>query len=215
MLKAFKTFALSSACLGAALLSTGCEINEGDVADARENAVEEQNETEQVREDADREIAKKEGELDSARHTAMRPNYDENQEDKQEEVEEKQQDLEETRKQQQENVREQKRKEQEAKAEAERKEQKLAAKTARDSYAKSTQTKLESIDKEIAEMKEDLDGLKETALQVAETNIELLEVKRENLSDALSELQAAEIMDWKSHMEKVEQALKRFENDDD
>ena len=77
MFKSIKPIAISSACLGAAIFFCGCEINEGDVAAARDKVVEEQNETQQAREDAKREINEKEIELDHARYTVKRPNYDE------------------------------------------------------------------------------------------------------------------------------------------
>ena len=59
MFKSVKTIAISSACLGSAVLFSGCDVNEGDVASARDNVVQEQQETDQARKDADHAMMKK------------------------------------------------------------------------------------------------------------------------------------------------------------
>ncbi|QEG24943.1 hypothetical protein MFFC18_48660 [Mariniblastus fucicola] len=197
-----KTMAMSAALLGASLLVAGCEVNEGDVADARENVAEEKRETREARVEADREIAEQKREMDETRHKAMRPDYDELNEEKRE--------LNELRNDKQEEISEEQRETREAEAEADRLERELKAKNARDGYVAGVKQKLESIDKRIDSMQEELEGLEGTAYQELQTNIELMEVKRDNVSDALSALENAEVMNWEAEKPKVEQALERI-----
>jgi len=210
MFKSFKKFALPLTCmgLGAVFMFTGCEVNQGDVTAARDDVAEERDETQQAREEANREINEAERDLEDARHKAMRPNYDEDQSG----VDEQQEELEETRQQQNENVREEERETDEAKAEAERLERELAAKNARETYVADVESKIETIDERIAAMEEQSENLEGEAQQEMDTNIELLEVKRDKLSDALSDLQGAEVLEWESHKAKVEQALERIDD---
>ena len=208
MFKSFKALSLTFGCLAAAALFSGCNLDESDVAAARDKVEEEQKETNEARKEADREINEKEKELETARHKAMRPNYDGDQS----EVEERKEELEETRKAQNENIKEEERETQEAKADADRLESELAAKKSRDEYVAGIESKLEAVDQGVAAMKEKAESLEGAALQAAETDIELLKVKRDNLSDALSNLKGAAVTEWESQKENVKQALSRFSN---
>ena len=210
MFKSIKPIAISSACLGVAIFFCGCEINEGDVAAARDNVVEEQNETQQAREDAKREINEKEIDLDHARYTAKRPDYDE-----QSDVGEMEIELEETRQQMSKKIRKEERETKEAKADAELKESKLSAKNARDSFTADVETKWKTVTERIDAMSQELESLKGAEHQKLQTDIKLLEVKRDNLTAGLADMKSVEVLEWESQKEKVQQALKRLENSDE
>lgn len=188
-------------------LATGCETTEKDVVAARENVREEMRETEKVRREGQQKIDEAEEELSDARHKSLRPNYDDA------EVEEAKQDLEEAKKQAAENNREEQRETEQAKAEAEKVAREFEMTKARDAFVAKMNEKLESVDQRISAMKEQAEGLEGAELQKINTDVELLEVKRENLADAISEIESAELTEWESKQKLAEQAWDRIDID--
>jgi hypothetical protein len=58
-------------------------------------------------------------------------------------------------------------------------------------------------------MQERADDLEGDAKQKLDTEIELLQVERENLSDAISAVESADLENWESKKSGVEKALER------
>ena len=195
----------------AGFLLTGCEVSRQDVADARKDVIEEQRETEQAKADAAENISEKQRELDDARHSTLRTPYNDG--NLTDETAAERKELEDTRQRENEEVREEEQETMEAKKQADRLARELAAKKSREAYVATVNTEIEAVEQRLEDMRTRLDGMEEGAeRQQLETDIEVLDVKRENQADALSEIENAELLEWESKKTMVEQARERIKS---
>ena len=192
---------------------TGCNVGENDVTASRENVAEEQRETTEVRREGEDRVREQESALADARHTVNRPDYDgDDRENAGEELDDAKQNVEDAKREAAKNLADEKRETEEVKAKADKKAREMKASKARDAYVEQMNAKLESIDKSTESMESKKDGLKGAALQKVETDIEIMQVHRENLADAISKVEAAELMDWESKKALADQACKRIDD---
>lgn len=203
-------FVIFSLLVGGLLLG-GCEVSDSDVTAAREDVADAQRDTEQAKIDAAENIRDKEQDLNEARHSTMRKPYEASRND---EVADKKRELDETRADETENVREKQIETAEAKQEADRLARELAAKKVRDGYLAEVNSKLEAVDQRLTDMRDRAGDLEDGTVQrqKLDTEIEVLEVKRESLDDAIDNLEAADSAEWETNKNLVEQALKQLQD---
>jgi chromosome segregation ATPase len=204
--KQFKRLATCASLSTVLIATAGCEINERDVTAARDNVVEERQETEQTRREAAQKIMDKEKELADARHSAKKVPYDE-----QGNVREKQEELENTREEAREDVKQEEQETREAEMEAKRMESELAAKNARDALVASANQKLEAVDQRIDAMKTQLEQLEGAEHEKLATDLAQLQTDRKALADAIDEVNDVEVLQWETKKPLVEKAIQRID----
>ncbi len=205
--KKIGTIALSAACCSAAIF-TGCQVDEADVTAAKDNVRQEQQKTAEVRREGQAEVNQSEAELTAARQRALRVPYDDG---KQLDVAKAENKLADSKLDAQEKLIEQKGDTNEAREEAARLAAELKMTQDRDVYTTNAKAKLAIVDQRIAALESQQVGLTGDALQTNKTDIEILNGKRENLSDAIDQVDNAEVMQWKTRQPLVEQAIEKFD----
>ncbi len=209
----FKLKTLSFAFAGTVAVASliGCEeVTEKDLADARENVATERQETAEVRAEGQEDVVAAEQRLEEARHEALRVPYEGGKDDN---VLEKEQELNEAKQNLNNKVENENQETIEAEKQAEEVEAKLAATKDRDAYLVTPKSKLEEIDRKLEMLSDEKDGLdEELAQQKIQTEIELLEVKRDALSEAISEVEGIGVLLWQTKKPLVESALKNLDS---
>ena len=203
----FGMIAMSAVCC-CAVIFTGCQVDEADVTAAKDNSRQEQQKTDKVRRDGQAEVNQSEAELTAARQRAMRVPYDKS---TQLDVAKAEKDLADTKLEAKENLIEQKSDTNEARL----KEAGLAAELKltqeRDAYLAKADAKLAIVDQRIATLETQQVGLSGEELQTIKTETEILRAKRKILSDAIAAVKAAEVMQWKTSLSLVDQAIEQFD----
>ncbi len=195
-----------------ALISlVGCDVTTSDVETARNNVIEEQRETEEARAAGDQAVRAAEENEKRLRETAMRDareNADERLRSAAEETAE-------AKREREARVAKEEKETAEAKARAERLAAELAATRARDAYVIEAEAELKKIDTRISIMKDQSSQLQGEELAAHKTKIEVLEIRREAVSDAIAKLKAAEVLQWETEKATVDTAIKTANKEDD
>ncbi len=194
-----------------ALFLAGCEVTSTDVDAAREDAREEQLETQQARAEGTSEIREKAASEQQLRETSMRQPNDE----------QAKKDLIEARKatdmarlEKNENVSEEQLETSEARKKADRLATELQATRARDAYLNQSNTELEKIDARIETMRDRLDTLEGVEKDNLSADIEVVKIRREAYSDAIYALKNEDVIEWESKKPAVDDALKQAQKSD-
>lgn len=201
------TLAMFASCVVCTLFG-GCEVKEKDVADARDQVVKEQQETAEALKSGEQDVQEAKKDLAIARHEAMRVPYEGGKDDQ---VLEKERELADAKQNMQENVNEEKKETAEAKQEAKQKEAELMATKERDAFLVTANSKLAAVDDQLEAMEAEKDQLQdEKAKQQLQTEIGILEVKRESLSDAIDQVETVEVLQWQSKKSLVDDAIAKL-----
>jgi hypothetical protein len=196
-------FGLSAASL---MILAGCaDVSRHDVTAAREKAMEEQQEANEARRDAQDKIVEQEQRTDEVRREAFRPTYDEQ---GTEAIRTEEERTEEVRRETAEEVNEEQQEANEAATEAAKTEARFEAQKARDSYVKEAELQLIKADEQIAVMKEQAANLEGAEKDASDTKMNLIDERRETAQEAIDDVKSAEVEDWELARDDVERALK-------
>lgn len=187
-----------------AVVALGCQqaTTERDVADAREDLREEQQDVADAKADAQADVAEEQQDVDAARREAMKPVLDENENirDEQADVAEAQHDGADAVADEQQDVAD-------AAADVRKKEAELAATRARDGFAADAEGKLAKADQTISTLKEKASNASGAEKTELDAKIDRLQEQRDRAEDAIDDLKSAELMKWDAHKPTVNSAM--------
>jgi hypothetical protein len=207
-----KLHSLSFTLLGVIAVSCliGCQevTTEKDLADARQNVASERRATEEARIAGQENIVAAEQRLEDARHEALRVPYEGGKSD---DVLQKETELAEAKQDLDEKVASEEQRTMEAEEKAQEVEAKLTATNERDAYLASAKIKLNQLDNKLEAMSDEHAGLdNELAQQKIQTEIDVLQVKRDALKYAIREVEGVGVLLWQTKKPLVESAMENL-----
>ncbi|QDT50440.1 hypothetical protein Pan258_44990 [Symmachiella dynata] len=187
-------------CSSAIAVGSGCnqDVTREDLSDARNEVIEERQETQVARQDAQEEINEERNETEAERQKVMRPNFDE--------LNEEQRETQEAREEANEAIAEEEQETREAEQEANRIEAKLKAQQSRDAYLKQAQAQVHEAELRIEALEEKADGLDGAEKDAIEVQIEELHTHQERLQDEIDDMKSLDALKWQSKQAEVETA---------
>ncbi len=96
--------------------------------------------------------------------------------------------------------------------EAQQTEANYNAQQARDAYLKQTEERLVQMDTQIAQLRERGDTLQGAERDGFDESLDLVDSRRKAVDKAVDELESAELQDWKSFQDEVENAMKQLKS---
>lgn len=179
-----------------AFMAAGCQqsTTPDDVADARDDLREEQQDVAEVQREGAADIADEQADV---RHEAMKPALDDDVRDEQRDVIAAEQDAKEEINEEQQDVRD-------AASELKQTEEELAATTARDAFVAETEVQLKTADDKIAAHKDQADNLEGAEKDALDAKIAKLQTERDALEDSLDSLKGADLLKWQDHQRDVQ-----------
>ena len=193
-----------------ALIVAGCQesTTREDVADARADVLEEQQDVATAQADANADVAAEQDDLDAARREANKPvlDGDESAEAAKDLADEKR-DIAAARADANEEVLDEKRDVAEAAKDLQTTEAELQQTQARDAFAQQAEQQLALADKKIEELEareDNADGAAEKAFQ---DQIAKIKAQRDPVDDAVDDMKSAEIMKWQDHQKNAQLAM--------
>lgn len=188
----------------------GCDVTPSDVKSAKNDVLKEQQETELARSEGDKAVRVAEENEKRLRETAMR--------DAREKADEKVQsaakETAEARREREAQIAKEEMETAAAKVTAERLAAELAATQARNLYVAGAEADLTKIDARLGAMREQAKASEGQVLTELKTKIEILEIRRKAVFDAVEKLKAIEVLRWESEKAAVEAAIKSANQDD-
>jgi chromosome segregation ATPase len=190
---------------GVALVAAGCaeSTTQKDVADARKELREEQQETAETVRDAQKDVA--DARRDAAPYTVNKPINSQD-------AAEARQDVADAQHKANEQIRDQVENQNEAVVELKTAEQQLAATKARDAFVADAERKLADAEARIDQLKATASSAEGTAKENLDRHINSMQSQHDRAADALSNLKSAKLAEWQAHREHVRTAMQDLNN---
>jgi chromosome segregation ATPase len=190
---------------GVALVAAGCaeSTTQKDVADARKELREEQQETAETVRDAQKDVA--DARRDAAPYTVNKPINSQD-------AAEARQDVADAQHKANEQIRDQVENQNEAVVELKTAEQQLAATKARDAFVADAARKLAEAEARIDQLKATASSAEGTAKENLDRQINSMQSQHDRAADALSNLKSAKLAEWQAHREHVRTAMQDLNN---
>jgi chromosome segregation ATPase len=184
----------------AALVASGCaeSTSEKDVANARKDLREEQQQTAETMREAQKDVA--DARRDAAPYTVNKPVTPED-------AAEARQDIADAQHKANEQVRDQIQNQNEAAVELKTTEQQLAATKARDAFVANSEKKLAEAEARIDQLKATASAAEGPAKETLDREIDTLQNQHDRVKDALGNLKTAKLAEWTTHREYVRVAM--------
>jgi chromosome segregation ATPase len=197
---------LSSAILaGAALIAVGCQesTTNKDVANARKDVREEQQQTAETVREAQKDVA--EARRDAQPYSVNKPVTDKDAADARQDVANAQHEA-------QQDIAAQKENEREAVVELKTVEQQAAATKARDAFVAETQQQLANAEARINQLKTNASAAEGANKETIDRQIDTLQNQHDRAEEALGNLKSAKLAEWQVHRQHVRVAVQDLNN---
>jgi hypothetical protein len=190
---------------GVALIAVGCQeaTTDKDVADARKNLREEQQQTAETVRDAPKDVA--DARRDAQPYTVNKPVTNKDAADARQEVADAKHEA-------KEEIATQKEGEREAAVELKTAEQQAAATKARDAFVVQTEQQLADAEARINQLKTNASAAEGANKEALDRQIDTLQNQHDRVHDALGNLKSAKLAEWQTHRQHVRLAMQDLNN---
>lgn len=193
----------TSAVVGSALL-LGCnQTTRDDVVDARNRVQQEEQRLEEVKRDANRNVAEESREAERARVTNKPIVGD----DVHEGTFEERREVNRTRTSEQQRIEEQRQRVAEAKRDAAETEEQLNQEQARDKFLIDCKAAIDQANRSIEKLETEQNAATEAQQAELEQQINTIASKRDALQSKINDIRGAEVMQWSDHQEAAQEAM--------